>query len=408
MKKYFFAVVLIALSASCSSPGKKNADRSPGICISDPLHKAGSAYLTSDEKNNPVISWCETDNSGKKFLYLSFFDTISGKFSSAISIPVEQHIIFHEEGMPKPAVKGDGSLVVVYETSLATEENKWAGNINYIQSFDKGKTWTSPRAVHADTTAGASHSFAAVTRLADGEIGACWLDQSFNYKNPGRPVKFASTRGKDGFANEILVDSAACECCRLAVTCAMPGTVSIVYRDIINDSVRDISVCTSQNNGQSFATPVSFSQDRWKINGCPHNGPDVANTAEASYAVWFTGGSAKGVYYSELNNHNQVQVKKLVSADGRNIQVTLLPDGAKVIAYSESMRQGDSLYSSIAMKKIKDGKIFIKEITPRQAHASYPVTKAFGDNKIIVAWTENLQVYYKVLAGADISQKLTP
>lgn len=406
MRNYFFIAAIITIMAACNADGKQGATHTSAICISDTSHSAGSVYLTTDEKNNAVISWCETDNAGKKFFYLSFFDTVSGNFSPAVNVPLVQNVLFHEEGMPKLAVKGDGSLVAVYETSLPTKENEWAGNVDYIQSFDKGKTWTAPRAVHADTAAGGSHSFAAITRLDNGEVGVCWLGQSFNYKKGGRPVKFTCTKGNNGFSNEILVDSVACECCRLAITSSARGKVSIVYRDIINDSIRDISICTSANNGQSFGTPVSFSRDNWNINGCPHNGPDIVNTADAGYAVWFTGGPSKGVYYSELNDHNDAITKKLISADGRNIQLSLLPDGARAVAYSESVREGDSLYSRIVIKKIKDGKIFTKEITPGQAHASYPVIKAFDNNKIVVAWVNNKQVYYKVLTGADINKVL--
>lgn len=405
MRIHFFIAAVIVLAA-CNAVDRRGTADSPAVCISDTSRHAGSAYLTTDEKNNPLINWCETDGAGNKFLYLSFFDTASGKFLPAISVPVVQHILFHEEGMPKMAVKGDGSLVAVYETSLPTNENDWAGSVDYMQSFDRGKTWTTPRAVHSDTAAGGSHSFAAITRLDNGEIGACWLGQSYDPRKGGRPVMFASTTGNSGFGKETLVDAVACECCRLAIAATGGGRVGIVYRDIINDSIRDISICTSSDNGQLFGTPVSFSQDQWKIAGCPHNGPDLVTTANATYAVWFTGGASKGVYYSELNNRQATVSRRLVAAEGRNIQLSLLPNGARVIAYSETIREGDSLYKSIRLQKIRDGKTFTKEVTLPAAHASYPVIKAFSNDRIVVAWTENQRVYYKTLREADINQVL--
>lgn len=217
---------------------------------------------------------------------------------------------------------------------------------------------------------------------------------------------FASTKGSGGFGHETLVDAVACECCRLAITAAGRGRVGIVYRDIINDSIRDISICTSADNGQSFGRPVAFSNDQWKITGCPHNGPDVVNSNDAAYTVWFTGGPSKGVYYGELDNRYSLTSRNLLSAEGRNIQLSLLPDGARVIAYSESTREGDSLYRRIVLAKIAGGKIFTKEITPPHARASYPVIKAFGNNRVVVAWTENQRVYYKLLHGDDIDQAL--
>lgn len=64
------------------------------------------------------------------------------------------------------------------------------------------------------------------------------------------------------------------------------------------------------------------------------------------------------------------------------------------------------MYSSIVVKKIQDGKIVAKEITPRQGHAAYPVIKTFGDNKIVVAWADNGRVYYELLTGADIRKEM--
>ncbi|MFT3750415.1 MAG: exo-alpha-sialidase [Agriterribacter sp.] len=410
MRNYLLIIIIIIFFAACVFPGKKEAAQTmPAICLSDTSRNASSVYLTPDEKNNPVISWCETDHAGKIFFYLSFLDTAAGKFYPPINIPVEQNASLHEEGMPKVAIKGNGSIVAVYEISSPTKENQWAGQVRYIQSFDKGKTWTSPHAVHADTSAWGSHSFAAITRLSNGEIGACWLDQAFNYKKSGRPVKFASTHANEGFANEVLVDSIACECCRLAIAASEHDKVSIVYRDIINDSIRDISISTSFNNGQSFSIPTSFSDDYWNINGCPHNGPGLVNTQDATYAVWFTGGVSRGVYYGELNSSNTIVEKKQIAANGRNIQLSLLPDGSKVVVYSENVHEMDAVYSRIRIKKIENGKVYIGDITPKQAHAAYPVINTYGSNNIIVAWAESQRICYMLLKSFDITNEiLTP
>lgn len=407
MRNYFFIVITIVFVASCTS-GDNNEAVQPNlpVCISDTSRSAMCVYLTSDEKNNPVVSWCETDNAGKKSFYLSFFDIVERKFSSAVDIPIEQNVSLHEEGMPKVAFKSDGGIVAVYETSLPAKQNQWAGQVRYMQSFDRGKTWTQPANVHSDTASANSHSFAAITRLSDGEIGACWLDQTYNYKKGGRPVKFASTDKQKGFANEVLVDSLACECCRLAIAANAHNKVSIVYRDIINDSIRDISISTSSNNGRAFSAPTSFSQDHWNINGCPHNGPGLVSTQSATYAVWFTGGSLNGVYYGELNNKNVMVEKKHLAPDGRNIQLCILSDEARIAAYSENVRAADSVYSRIVMDKIQSGKIFTADITAKAAHAAYPVVTAYSKSGIVIAWTENHRVYYKQLESQDISKEV--
>ncbi|UAY52717.1 exo-alpha-sialidase [Ferruginibacter albus] len=404
MRKYILLLVAsVWLLQSCNEHVATTTETTNTIQLSSATNNATCVYLTTDEKNNPVISWCETDSTGKKYFFFCFFDTSSSKFLSPINIPIDQRAALHEEGMPKIAVKGDGSIVAVYEVEASTKENEWAGFIAFIQTSDKGKTWTAPRCIHADTAANGSHSFASITRLSNGEIGACWLDASTN--KSGRPVKFASANGNNGFTNEVLVDSIACECCRTAISCNA-NKISIVYRDIINDSIRDMSVSTSSDNGKTFSNPVSFSKDDWNIMACPHNGPGVVTTANATYATWFTGASQKGVYYGELNNTNQTVVKKQLSSNGRNIQLCLTADNSRLIAYNEMIQEGDSVYYKIVLDRIDGDKIFTKDATASNIHASYPVIKSFANNKTVVAWKNNQKIYYTIINADEIKKPL--
>lgn len=406
MRNCFLLLGISFLTATCDSSDKKGESQATTIQVSYTLHKAASVYLTKDEKEQPVMSWCETDSLGKKFFYLSFFDPTTEKFSPAISIPIEQNASIHEEGMPKVAIKGNGSIVAVYETSSPTKENEYAGAVHYIQSFDKGKNWTQPLSIHSDTSTNGSHSFASIARLGNGEVGVCWLDATLDRKKGGRPVKFASTSDSSGFQNEVLIEPRACECCRTAISCNKKGNISVVFRSIGDGSIRDISLSTSSDNGKSFNRPVSFSNDNWVINGCPHNGPSVMNTDKATYATWFTGGKSKGVYYCELSKENKATFKRQVSADGRNIQLCLLPNGARVIAYSEQIHQKDSVFSRIVANRMEEGKVFVLNVTPEKAHATYPVLAAYGKDKIIIAWSENDKVFYKLILANEIGEEM--
>ena len=406
---FILSIVAFILFPSCNN--KSNQEKPfDTVLISNPKHKASCVRFASDEHDNPIISWCETDEAERKFFYLSFFE--NGKFGTPVNIPIEQNAAIHEEGMPKAAIKSDGTIIAVYETVSPTPENGWAGFIHYIQSFDKGKSWTKPLCVHADTSSGKSRSFADITRLSNGEIGASWLDVSLDNKKNGRTVKFAKTNGRNGFEDERLVDSFACECCRTAIS-GNDGKISIVFRDIISDSVRDISVSTSSNNGDTFSKAVSFSNDDWIVNGCPHNGPSVVNDKENVCAAWFTGSQKRGVYYCELNNNEEVVYKKLISPNGKNIQLCLAPDGSKVLAYNEIRRQparpvggADSFYSRIIVNKIEGEKVLEANITLSKAHAGYPVIHAMKKNNIAVAWTENDKIFYSLLNTHDISNTI--
>ncbi len=378
------------------SDAKKDA-----VLLSNNDHNASSVSFTPDETGKPVVSWCETDKNGRKFFFLSYLGKSGNSFSDAVSIPVEQNSNLHEEGMPKLAIKKDGSIVAVYETSSPTKENKFAGFVKYIQSFDKGKTWTSPLYLHADTTAGKGHSFASITRLGDGEIGACWLDVTYGDRKGGRSVKFSKTSGKNGFGQEMLIDSFACQCCRTAISCDAEGNIAIMFRDVLQDSIRDMSICTSADNGTTFSSPVAFTNDGWVINGCPHNGPSVIRSGNRSYAAWFTGGTHAGVYYAEMNGKDEVMERKTISIKGRNIQLCLLPDKNRVLVYSEMVKTADTFYTKIAVNKINDHKMWTMDISKPGEQAAFPVIHATGKSEFAVAWESNGKLCYRIInAGA--------
>jgi len=375
--------------------------RKETVLLSNSSHNASCVSFTPDETGRPVVSWCETDKSGRKFFFLSYLGKSGNAFSDAISIPIEQNSNFHEEGMPKLAIKKDGSIVAIYETSAPTKENKFAGFVKYVQSFDQGKTWTKPAFLHADTTAGKGHSFASIARLSDGEIGACWLDVSFGERKGGRSVKFSKTSGKNGFAGETLIDSFACQCCRTAISCDARGNIAVMFRDVLQDSIRDMSICMSADNGRTFSSPVAFTNDGWVINGCPHNGPSVIRSGNRAYAAWFTGGMHKGVYYAEMNESDEVIERRTISSNGRNIQLCLLPDKNRVLAYSETVKTADTFYSKVVVDKINDHKMWTMDISKPGEQAAYPVIHPAGSSEFVVAWENSGKIYYRIIdAGA--------
>lgn len=406
MKKYLIIILGLLSLQSCRTSSHSEEEQATPILLSSLQGKASCVYLTSDEKNNPIVSWCEIGQDEKKYFYLASFDENTHKFTTPILIPLPQNAVLHEEGMPKVAIKGDGSIVVVYETSLPTKSNKWAGGICFVQSSNQGKTWSQPRFIHSDTAANGVHSFASIARLGNGEIGACWLDESQDKQNNGRPIKFASTKGDKGFQNEILIDPSACECCRTAVSSSADGKISVVYRGLSNASVRDITVSKSTDDGKSFGRPISFSHDNWMVNGCPHNGPGTISTDKATYAVWYTGGSQKGVFYGELDNNNHMTLKKQISADGRNIQLCLLSDGTRVLAYSEQAQEKGGFYSKIMVNKTDGNHVFAKEVFKAKTQGLYPVLMPLQDDKIVVAWNENGKVYYTLVDTKDINKEV--
>lgn len=412
MKKVgsLLAAVFIAIFVlfSCqNATSKKNSTENNPILFSNPDRAASCVFLTQDEQNNPVMSWVEMDSTKKKLFYFSKFNIHKKGFGDPVMIPIEENAAIHEEGMPKIAFKGDGSIFAMYETSEPLKGSKWGlGDVRYVQSFDQGKTWTKPRSVSAEDYAHKrSSSYADLTRLADGEIGIVWLGTHPSVNR--RPLKFVKTNGRENLTQVITLDTQACECCRTAISSAKNGKVSIAYRNLSPSSIRDISVSLSFNNGESFKQPVSFSHDNWKVDGCPHAGPSVSSSLQNTYITWFTDSDKDaGVNYATLDDSGNMIFEKNLSPDSRYIQVNHLSNGSPVMAYSKDFKEGDSYYSKIVVGRIADHKLFEKEISSAKVQADFPVIEGVGNSNALVAWKNNDKIFYKFVKVSAIKSEV--
>ncbi len=397
MKKYILAPVFAFLLFSCTTPQWEAATDSSIVPLSNQDRNAHSVYLTKTNNDEAVICWTEQDIAiaPVKYFYFSVFNPEDRRFTDSTRIPLPQDAALHTEGMPKIAFKSDGTIVAAYEVKTASDLNPYSSEIHYMQSEDQGETWSLPQPVHTNRQPHQGRSFFDVATLANGEVGVSWLGESS--PNGGRPVLFAHTGAGNTFINESVVDSIACECCRTALYADKSGLISIVYRDIIADAIRDISVVTSADNGRTFSKPTCFSGDNWNIHGCPHNGPDVVSDSAFVYATWFTGGTEAGVYFAQLDNERQITKKELISKDGRNIQLANFGKGINLVVYSEDMDSGDGLASEIkAVIKPSNQQI---QVSQGGVLAHSPVTIAAADQLGLIAWIEKMgrteRVFYK-------------
>ena len=369
-------------------------------------NKASCVFLTTDEKNNPVISWVETDSADNHYFYFANWIAEEKKFGSSKLIPIASNTSIHEEGMPKIAFKGNGTMIALYETNVPVENSRFGlSDLIYTLSHDKGGTWTDPKPVQSKESLVGSRSFANILRLGDGEVGVSWLDSDPVHSDKGRPVKFAKTEGGGGFSEAAVLEPYACQCCRTAISDDGEGNISVVYRDILPGSVRDISVSKSSNYGDAFEDPIPFSNDQWVVEGCPHNGPSVVSKEGTSYVAWYTGSQQNGVFYAELDQNNHMSAKRCLDVDGRFVQLCLVSDGTRVAAFNKNYQQDGSMFSKIVLNKINDLGIFQKEVTQEKSHASYPVIQELDNESVLVAWSDDGKVYYTSVNTAVISDR---
>jgi len=394
MKKYIYLALISALISCGVSEQKEtepieieNKTHVPKI-VSSGTSLSDSPFLTINHENNPVLSWVEGEDDNTYF-YFSTSEDNGETFSDPIAITPTKGLTPHKETMPKLAFKSDGSIVAVYQRRTPTPKNRFAGAIYYTQSFNKGETWSEPNYLHTDTSQGIGRSFFDITVLPDGEIGAVWLDGRKRQRD-GSTLCFAKTSKNSGFGTDIEIGQKTCQCCRTDIFVDSQNKTHVAYRDIINDSIRDIVHLSSIDNGISFTESTRISEDNWVIYGCPHTGPSITNSKAGVSFFWFTSGGTDGVYTTDLaENTNDFTKRKLINPHARHPQAITLKDGTIVLTWDETFKTEAGFINKIGITfKPVDGTESTEYITTEKEDCNHPVLIETNNNKVILSWTQ--------------------
>ena len=183
-----------------------------------------------------------------------------------------------------------------------------------------------------------------------------------------------------------------CPCCRTDLFVDSKKNIHILYRAIINDSIRDMVHTASTDNGKTFSTPERISDDNWVINGCPHTGPAMTENKDGIQFTWFTGGQKGGVYYCNSTNEGKTfSPRAMVSGiASRHCQISSIDHNNVAIVWNENFAKGDISSSRIGIElRDANGANPVKEyITSDKGNAAFPVIKSIDKNSALIAYTD--------------------
>lgn len=394
MKRASHHIIMLAsiLLFSCKTEDKKQSiiasqetliDTIPGSC----------PYLTTDNENNVVLSWIKQVDTSKSIFCYAISNDEGKTFSKAIEIPGSTNVHPHGENMPKVIFKPSGEIIAAWGAANPNPANAYSGLVFYSQSFDAGKTWTKPGSLTEDT-ASFDQRYFDVALLPGGEAGVVWLDNRKQWNKEGSGLYYAVTKDKTGFQDEKLISGPCCQCCRTDLFIDRDKNIHVLYRAIINDSIRDMVHIVSTDNGGTFTQPQRISQDNWVINGCPHTGPAMAENKEGIHFTWYTGGFGSGIYYnSSKDNGKTFTSRDSVSGKAaKHCQIASLPNDNILIVWNESFPNGNKFSSRIGIEeRDTNGKITTRNyITAETSNSSFPVIYPVSGNKVVVAYTESI------------------
>jgi len=364
--------------------GETTVDTSPGSC----------PYLTKDNKDNIVLSWIKKAGTASSIFCYAVSKDGGKTFGRPIEIPGSTNVFPHGENMPKVIFKPSGEIIAAWGAANPNPQNKYSGLVYYSQSFDEGNTWTRPKSLTSDT-ASFDQRYFDMALLSNGETAVTWLDNRKRWNTEGSGLYYAVTKGKNGFQEEKLISGPCCQCCRTDLFIDKNKNIHVLYRAIINDSIRDMVHIVSTDDGKTFTNPQRISPDNWVINGCPHTGPAMAENKNGLQFTWFTGGNASGIYYSNSTDSGKTfKERDAVSGKAaKHCQITTLENGAILIVWNESFPTGGKVSSRIGIEQrdINGKSITKKYITPETGNSSFPVICSINANKAVIAYTENIE-----------------
>lgn len=390
--KNVFATTCILVSfwlTACSDSKGSSFPQPQASAFIDTL--PGSApYLTKDAKGNVVLSWIrELSDSAFVFCYAVSVDG-GATFKTPIQVTPSTNIKPHAENLPKVIFKPSGAIIALWGTASTNAKNKYAGNVAYAFSIDDGKTWSEKQSLVKDK-AGYDQRYFDVSLLSNGEVGIAWLDNRKSNNSEGSALYYATTTGTNEFSKEQRISESCCQCCRTDLYIDSKNNIHVLYRGILQDSIRDMVHIVSTNGGKTFSASKRISNDNWVLNACPHTGPAMTENTEGLHFAWYTGGQKKGTFYTRSTTNGDSFVQQdSISVAGKHPQLTATVDGKVALVWDEHVKVADGFNSRIGFQARTAAGTPLQKgfLTPDTTTATYPVIISTDKNMSLVAYCQ--------------------
>jgi len=396
---YFIGIVGIACSVK-EHKGETIGHDTP-IVLSDSSEFSQAVFLTKSNNDKPILVWSSANtDSGKYVLNFRQFNAQKASFGKIQKIEQTRGMQAHHESMAKIAVKQNGDMLAVYRRENKASKRRFAGDLFFVESTDNGYSWSDEKKLVTDTTSG-SQSFYDLARLANGEIGITWLDSRKLEEDEGSSIFFNQTSSFGGFRKEVGVQGSTCQCCRTEIEVDKHGKINIAFRDIINDSIRDMVYVYSDDNGSTFSKGKRVSADNWMIRGCPHTGPTIASNDTQRATAWFTMGGGKGVYFT-VGEYSQdtSPTRTLINKNATHPQM-IWAKNHFYLAYELRSSIKEKAYRQVVITIIDGQGEVYKTINVSEPgiDSQMPVIAQVDSKSLLVAWVDNNTEHESLIMG---------
>jgi len=346
---------------------------------------AAEPFLFTARDGSLLLSWIES-GSVRMARYRN------GKWSAASTIVKRDDLFVNWADFPSVVEMPGGTLLAHWLQKSGT--GTYAYDIRVARSKDGGRTWSAPAVLHDDGTQ-TEHGFVSLVPDATRPlVHALWLDGRKmsghdDHEHGGdMTVRYATIDANGRIANGAELDTRACECCTTAMTMTANGLVA-AYRDRSAEEMRDISVVRSTKGG--WTSPRSLHGDRWTINGCPVNGPQLDARGRDVVAAWYTGAANQPRVHLAFSGDGGATFGKPVRIDAGSptgrVDVLLLPDRSAFVTWIDGAGTDTAFVARRVARDGKPGPVVTIAKSSTARGAGFPRAAQVG-NDTYVAWTE--------------------
>jgi hypothetical protein len=312
-----------------------------------------------------------------------------GEWSAPVVVAEGADWFVNWADFPSVATMTDGALTAHWLVKAAGGGPHGYG-VRVSRSSDDGVTWSAPVTPHRDGTA-TEHGFVSLYPAGAGQAGIVWLDGRKFAAGDSADMTLRHARlGPDGsLHDEVELDARVCDCCQTAAA-APVDRVLVAYRDRSDAEVRDISLLRYRDG--RWSGPEPFSNDGWKIDGCPVNGPALAASGGDVALAWFAApGGAGHVRVALSRDAGDSFGAPRVVDDGDplgRVDVEVLSGGGAVVSWLETVSGGAEVRLRLVAADGSAGPSFGVAATTAARSGGFPRLARSG-HQAIVAWTDS-------------------
>ncbi|MGC6486873.1 MAG: exo-alpha-sialidase [Planctomycetota bacterium] len=332
------------------------------------------------------LSWVEELERGHA---LRFARLVDGRWSRPQEIARGERWFVNWADFPSLTVLPSGAMVAHWR------QMSGAGTYDYdvlvARSEDGGVTWGAPQRPHRDGVQ-AEHGFVSTAAVGRDGLALAWLDGRAMKPSAGghgaMTLRYAELTAAGALASESLLDPRVCECCQTSMAWTSQGPL-VVYRDRSDEEVRDIA-CVRRVDGR-WTAPRAVSSERWRIGGCPVNGPSVAARGDNVVVAYFTAAAGRASVRLTRSSDAGATFGEPLVLDDQNppgrVEVALATDGAAWLCWLG--RDGDE--GVVLLRRVgPDGSVSDARVVARTGTGrghGFPQLLAL-DGALLFAWTD--------------------